>query len=137
MGKKLLNPATNRFVMPGTQLFKRLVNEGVFPEQEAESQAVEEIEQVEEIEKKLSKAHLAQVMTTEVASHIANIPADLAPEELDALLRKLLLEKLAPKKPAKAAKKPVKKKKKKARFVVAEPSSSDESSSEESESDSD
>lgn len=130
---KILNPKSNRFVKVGTQKFKRLVAEGII-KPVGEIKQVEPVEQVTEVkpvkvEQALPiKEMLANELTDIVAEHKKQLTQELTQKQTEALLRKLLYERLCIV-PKTKKEKPVKKKKKsKAKFRVVESSSESESS---------
>ena len=120
--KKVLNPKTNRFVHFGSQKFNRLVMEGVI--KPAEEKAVEVKAEEPNIEPPIKKM-LAEELTTIVKQNMPLFEKEMTQKESDALLRKLLYEKLC-------IKKTDKKTKKKKKFKVRAPPPSSESESSES-----
>lgn len=126
-----LNPETNRMLKKDTAKYRRMVKRGIIiettvklepvqeSEQEQESEPVVEPEPVKPIKKKLAKVAVSLVKK--------NIDSfrDLNQDETTALLRKLLIEKLAPDTKSKKKKKP--EKSKKSKFRIREPSSSEDS----------
>jgi hypothetical protein len=123
MSDLVLNPNSNRFVRVGGAKYNRLIKERVLSEvktpKEIETpETPETIETPEEPEKVNLKSEVANMSINLVKQH-KNAFRDLSKEETDKLLRKLLIEKLAPKS---------KKKKTKSKFKLKKPSSSEESS---------
>jgi hypothetical protein len=144
--KKILNPATNRFVNYGSQKYYRLVNEGVIklpveviPDVKTDNINYEKIQvkpddiNYEKIQVKPVKQLLAEELTTIVKENKKEFQKELTQKETDALLRRLLYEKLCISKKGKSKKeeKP-KKKKKKYKIKTPPPSSESESESESS-----
>jgi hypothetical protein len=114
---QVLNPQTKRYVKKNSQQYNKLVREGVI-------QAIEEpAEETPPI-----KALLAEELTTIVKENKPLFQKELTQAQSDALLRKLLYEKLC------ISKKPKKeeKTKKKKKFKIVAPPSSSESESESS-----
>jgi hypothetical protein len=132
MPELILNPKTNRFVKVGGPKYKRLVKEGFITPNAETPEPVETSDPVAEKEpepvgKELPapkpvcvKSEMAVVAVDLVKKHESQF-VDLSKAETSKLLRKLLIDKLAPKTPKK-------KKKSKYKLRTPPPSSSDESS---------
>jgi hypothetical protein len=138
---KILNPSTNRFVNIGSQKHKRLILEGVLPpvdglelETEPMPEAVRTVkepdQELTQAQRKDFKNKLASECSTIVNAHISQFK-NISQKQTDALLKKMLYEKLC------IEDKPKKKKKKLFKPKTPPPSSSDDSSDSDSDSDSD
>jgi hypothetical protein len=130
--KKILNPATNRFVNYGSQKYYRLVNEGVI---KLPVEAIPEVKtevKPEPIVAPPVKQLLAEELTTIVKENKPLFQKELTQKETDALLRRLLYEKLCIKK---KEKKPKEKPKKKKKYKIKTPPQSSESESDSESSD--
>jgi hypothetical protein len=135
-----INPQTGRIINKKTAKYRRLVKLGEIVEEEPKVikqilPKVEEVKKVEEVEFVPDiKPQLAEITTDIVKENKAKLAQELTPKQMDALLRKMLYDKLCltPKK----NKKQPKKKAKKTRFKLKEPSSSEEEFQSESESES-
>jgi hypothetical protein len=138
--KKILNPATNRFVNYGSQKYYRLVNEGVIKpvDEKAEANAEATLTIIPEVKPEPIvappvKQLLAEELTTIVKENKKEFQKELTQKETDALLRRLLYEKLCISKKGKSKKKEKpKKKKKKYKIKTPPPSSESESESDSS-----
>ena len=142
----VLNARTNRQIKIGSRAYKQLVRDGkltpvAMPDLTPSEEPILLSEQDVNLEQKLAEA-----ATDILAENIPQLKrsTNMGSDEMDALLKKLLIQKLSSKpgkaKPVKPKKvKPVKKKKKKAKkkYKIVEPESESESESSESESESD
>jgi hypothetical protein len=139
----VLNPQTGRMIKRDTSKCRRMIKEGLIPKLEHPKEQIAVVQEVIE-EPQSIPVNVAEIQESEplIKRKLAKVSVniikknteafrDLSEKETTTLLRKLLIQKLAPKT------KKVEKIKKKDKFKLKEPSSSESESSSSSDSDSD